>query len=42
MATTQESLTYEAILERDGVKVSRSPWGENEEIGRLTWMTLET
>ena len=27
MATTDESLTYEALLERDGVSVSKSPWG---------------
>ncbi len=35
MATTEESLTYEAILEKDGVKVSKSPWGADDEIGRL-------
>ena len=35
MATTEESLTYEAILEKDGVKVSKSPWGPDDEIGTL-------
>jgi kynurenine formamidase len=42
MATTEESLTYEAILEQDGVKVSRSPWGADDQIGRLNWLTSET
>jgi kynurenine formamidase len=42
MATTEESLTYEAILDQDGVKVSKSPWGADDEIGRLNWITTET
>src|SRR6478735_6273682 len=42
MATTQQDLVYEALLERDGVRVSRSPWGEQDEIGRLNWITPET
>ena len=42
MATTEESLTYEAILEKDGVKVSKSPWGSDDEIGRLNWITPES
>ena len=42
MATTEESLTYEAILERDGVKVSKSPWGPDDEIGRLNWITADS
>jgi kynurenine formamidase len=42
MATTEESLTYEAILEQDGVKVSKSPWGADDEIGRLNWITADT
>jgi kynurenine formamidase len=42
MATTEESLTYEAILEQDGVKVSKSPWGPDDQIGRLNWLTSET
>ena len=42
MATTEESLTYEAVLEKDGVKVSKSPWGPDDEIGRLNWVTPES
>jgi kynurenine formamidase len=42
MATVEETLTYEAILEEDGVKVSKSPWGPDDEIGRLNWITPET
>ena len=32
-------LVPEAILEKDGLKVSKSPWGEDDEIGRLNWVT---
>ena len=32
---TEELFEFEAILERDGVKVSKSPWGPEDEIGRL-------
>lgn len=42
MATTEESLTYEAVLERDGLRVSKSPWGPGDEIGRLNWITPES
>ena len=42
MATTEESLVYEAVIEKDGVKVSKSPWGPDDEIGRLNWITPET
>jgi kynurenine formamidase len=42
MATTEESLTYEAILEKDGVKVAKSPWGPDDEIGRLNWITPQS
>jgi kynurenine formamidase len=42
MATTEESLTYEAILEQEGVKVSKSPWGADDQIGRLNWITADT
>ena len=42
MAATDESLIYEAVLEQDGVKVSKSPWGPDDEIGRLNWITPET
>ena len=42
MATAEESLTYEPLLDRDGVKVSKSPWGPDDEIGRLNWLTSDT
>jgi kynurenine formamidase len=42
MATTEESLTFEPLVDRDGVKVSKSPWGPDDEIGRLNWITPET
>jgi kynurenine formamidase len=42
MATHQDELTYESVLERDGVRVSRSPWGPADEIGRLNWITPES
>ena len=42
MATTEERLTYEAIVDRDGLKVSKSPWGPDDEIGRLNWVTPES
>jgi kynurenine formamidase len=42
MATTHDPLTYEALLDEDGLKVSKSPWGPDDEIGRLNWITPET
>jgi kynurenine formamidase len=39
MATREDELTYEPVFERDGVRVSRSPWGPDDEIGRLNWLT---
>jgi kynurenine formamidase len=42
MATVDESLTYETVLERDGLRVSKSPWGPDDEIGRLNWITPES
>jgi kynurenine formamidase len=33
---------WEAVLERDGHKVSKSPWGPDDEIGRLNWITPES
>ena len=35
-------LAFDSIFERDGVRVSQSPWGPEDEIGRLNWMTSET
>jgi kynurenine formamidase len=42
MAASDETLSYEPILVRDGVQVSKSPWGPADEIGRLNWITAET
>ena len=41
MKTSVDDLIYEPLLERDGVRVSRSPWGPDDEIGRLNWITPE-
>lgn len=30
---------FEPLLDRDGLVVSRSPWGEDDQIGRLNWVT---
>ncbi len=35
-------LVPEAILEQEGVKVSKSPWGADDEIGRLNWITQDS
>jgi len=35
-------LVPEALQEIDGLKVSASPWGPDDEIGRLNWVTPET
>ena len=36
------SLRWEAILERNGHTVCKSPWGPDDEIGRLNWITPES
>jgi kynurenine formamidase len=36
-----EEFVFEPLLERDGVTVSRSPWGPDDQIGRLNWITPE-
>ena len=33
-----DELRPEALLDRDGLKVSKSPWGPDDEIGRLNWL----
>ena len=38
MAADKE-LVPDAIVNRGGVKVSKSPWGARDEIGRLNWIT---
>ena len=42
MAAAKERLSYEALLDQDGVTVSKSPWGPDDEIGRLNWLTPDT
>ena len=42
MAAVEDTFTFEAVLEQDGVKVSKSPWGPDDEIGRLNWITPDT
>ena len=40
--TPDEQITgYEVLAEQDGLVVSRSPWGPDDEIGRLNWVTPE-
>ena len=41
MAADKE-LVPDSVLNRGGVKVSKSPWGPRDEIGRLNWITRET
>jgi kynurenine formamidase len=41
MAADKE-LVPDTILNRGGVKVSKSPWGARDEIGRLNWITRDT
>ena len=40
--TARRSFTWKALLEQDGLKVSKSPWGPDDEIGRLNWITPDT
>jgi kynurenine formamidase len=35
-------LVYEPLFERDGAIVSKSPWGPDDKIGRLNWITPES
>lgn len=35
-------LVYDAIIDRDGLRVSRSPWGPDDVLGRLNWMDDDT
>ena len=42
MTVKDHELVPEAILDKDGLKVSKSPWGPDDEIGRLNWITPET
>ena len=42
MTVKDQELVPEAIVDKDGLKVSKSPWGPDDEIGRLNWITPET
>ena len=42
MARDPELRTSTPSSTQDGVKVSKSPWGPDDEIGRLNWITQET
>ena len=42
MTVKDHELVPEAIVDKDGLKVSKSPWGPDDEIGRLNWITPET
>ena len=42
MAKVEETFTWKALHEQDGLKVSESPWGPDDEIGRLNWITPDT
>src|SRR6188472_3779613 len=42
MTPEEQHLAFEPIFEEDGCKVSRSPWGRDDEIGRLNWITPES
>jgi kynurenine formamidase len=42
MSKPEHLVRYEPLLEREGAVVSRSPWGREDEIGRLNWVTRES
>ena len=42
MATERDLFKFEALLRREDVQVSKSPWGENDQIGRVNWVTPES
>jgi kynurenine formamidase len=35
----EPEFVFPSLLDCDGVKVSKSPWGEDDHIGRLNWIT---
>ena len=39
MTVKDHELVPEALIDKDGLKVSKSPWGPDDEIGRLNWIT---
>lgn len=42
MDNAQSQFRFEPLLERDGVCVSKSPWGDDDHIGRLNWITSQS
>ncbi|MFN8215265.1 MAG: cyclase family protein [Solirubrobacterales bacterium] len=42
MGESDGPFVFEALQEREGRRVSRSPWGEDDEIGRLNWITPDS
>lgn len=42
VAELKSELQPEPLLDKNGHKVSKSPWGEDDEIGRLNWVTPES
>ncbi|WP_406349303.1 cyclase family protein [Streptomyces sp. NBC_00144] len=40
--TTEKPYRWKPLIERDGYVVSESPWGPDDEIGRLNWITPES
>ena len=37
-----DELRPEALIDKEGLKVSKSPWGPKDEIGRLNWLTSDS
>ena len=37
-----DELRPESLIDKDGVKVSKSPWGPDDEIGRLNWLSPDS
>lgn len=42
MGVPDETLTFDAVVKRGDLQVSRSPWGPDDEIGRLNWITKDS
>jgi kynurenine formamidase len=40
--TSDRPYQWEPLIERDGTVVSRSPWGPDDQIGRLNWITADS
>lgn len=40
--TSKEEYRWQPLIEHDGTIVSESPWGPDDEIGRLNWITEES